>query len=253
MKRNFCTIFLLILGILLFSYTSGLKAEEHLPTGYRVADIKNGGLLYDNWLRMKGIEIKNSHALFPLKAKKRGVTTWRCKECHGWDYQGKEGRYNEDFYYYVGFKGVYDVKDMPPEKLFFAIADIDENHDFTKYLRLSVSDVWSLVKFIREGLVDIKTVINPDGTVNGDPLQGKSLYLSYCADCHGYHGNYIEFKEEVEGIHGIGWEANADPQETLHKIRWGHPGSEMPSAIVDHDLSDQDTVDILSYCQTLFP
>ena len=45
----------------------------------------------------------------------------------------------------------------------------------------------------------------------------------------------------------IGWLARANPQESLHKIRWGHPGSKMPSAVADHGLSDDDTVQILRY------
>ncbi len=41
-----------------------------------------------------------------------------------------------------------------------------------------------------------------------------------------------------------------NPQETLHKIRWGHPGTAMPS-MVDVGLTDQQIGDILAYAQTL--
>jgi thiosulfate dehydrogenase len=228
-------------------------AQERLPIGYQLADLKAGGLLYDNWLKLKGIKINNTHPMFPDDKKKNGVTSWRCKECHGWDYLGKEGCYHDNHVSYVGIKGVYDVRNRSPEELYFAIADRDEHHDFKKYLRLSASDIWSLVKFIREGLVDFRKVMNPDRSINGDPKKGRIFYWQHCAECHGGDGNKILSREELEGAHGVGWEANADPQETLHKIRWGHPGTDMPSAIIDKGLSDQDTIDILSYCQQLYP
>ena len=54
-----------------------------------------------------------------------------------------------------------------------------------------------------------------------------------------------------EGIQGIGWLARKNPQESLHKIRWGNPGSDMPSMVVDAGLSDAESVDILAYSATL--
>ena len=49
---------------------------------------------------------------------------------------------------------------------------------------------------------------------------------------------------------GVGNVARDNPWETLHKTRFGHPGSSMPSAI-ENGLSTDDQVDILTYCQTL--
>lgn len=253
MNKVLCTVVIALSVLISLSGTWDTDAQETLPIGYQLADLKAGGLLYDNWLKVKGINIDYPHPLYPVKEKKNGVTSWRCKECHGWDYYGKDGSYHEGHVNYVGIKGVYDVRKMSPRELYFAITDEDENHDFKKYLRLSASDIWSLVKFIREGLIDFNRVMNADGSINGDPGKGKVLYWRHCADCHGFDGNKILSREELEGYHGLGWEANADPQETLHKIRWGHPGTDMPSGIIDKGLSDQNTIDILSYCQTLFP
>jgi hypothetical protein len=171
-------------------------AQETLPIGYQLADLKAGGLLYDNWLKLKGIKINNTHPMFPDDKKKNGVTSWRCKECHGWDYLGKEGCYHDNHVYYVGIKGVYDVRNRSPEELYFAIADRDEHHDFKKYLRLSASDIWSLVKFIREGLVDFRKVMNgrtgrrsrrrvggkrrPAGDTPQDPLGPSRYGYAFC-------------------------------------------------------------------------
>ena len=54
----------------------------------------------------------------------------------------------------------------------------------------------------------------------------------------------------ADGVQGIGWLSNDNPQETLHKLRWGHPGSTMPS-MVENGLTDQQTGDILAHAQTL--
>lgn len=36
--------------------------------------------------------------------------------------------------------------------------------------------------------------------------------------------------DSIKGL-GVGWLSNDNPQETLHKIRWGHPGTGMPSMV----------------------
>ena len=48
----------------------------------------------------------------------------------------------------------------------------------------------------------------------------------------------------------VGTLANGNPWETLHKSRFGHSGSAMPSTI-DLGWSVQDAVDVLAYAQTL--
>jgi len=222
--------------------------ESTSPEGYKEADIKLGGQLYDKWYKIKKVEVSGNHPAYPTVGKKKGADTWRCKECHGWDYIGKDGRYQKGSHY-TGIKGVYDARTKSPQELYDTMTNAKMNHDFSKYL--TDSDTWALVRLIREGLIDIGTAINPDGSAKGTPDGGKPLFLSTCAACHGKDGNKIDFSDKKEGIQGVGWLAKDNPQETLHKIRWGHPGSDMPSAIVDENLSDADTIDILSYSQTL--
>lgn len=245
--------FIFSITILLLNNTSmDSESFENLPGGYIRADIKLGGLLYDNWPKIKNVKIYSSHPLYPFKNKKKGNITWRCKECHGWDYLGKDGSYSNNLHF-TGIKGLYDARDKAPEELYAAITDKMSAHDFTKNLYLSVDDIWALVKFIREGLIDVNTIVSTLGIANGKLDRGRHLYWKQCAECHGADGKKIYFREDFEGTHGIGWEAIADPQETLHKIRWGHPGSDMPSMIADKNLSNKDTIDILTYCQTLYP
>ncbi|MHC4453804.1 MAG: c-type cytochrome [Planctomycetota bacterium] len=199
-------------------------------------------------IRSRKIKVTGNHPLYPVKGKKKGISTWRCKECHGWDYIGKVGRYKSGSHY-SGIKGIYDVRNKSPQELFDAITNAEISHDYSRYL--SDIDIWSLVKLIHEGLIDIKTALNSNGSAKGNPDKGKILYASSCAACHGEDGNALDFEKKKDGIQGVGWLANGNPQETLHKIRWGHPGTDMLSAIVDGKLLDTDTIDILSYCQTL--
>ncbi len=219
------------------------------PEGYEQADIKQGGLLYDKWYKLKKVEVTENHPSYPAEGKKSGADTWRCKECHGWDYIGKDGRYQKGSHY-TGIKGVYDARTKTPEELFNALTTQDKAHDFSAYL--TDDDVWALVKFLREGLIDPKIVFSADGSVAGDAARGKSFFEQHCAQqCHGTDGNMLDFKGSKEGIQGVGWIAKDNPQETLHKIRWGHPGSKMSSTVVDDKLSDADAVDILKYSQSL--
>ena len=122
-------------------------------------------------------------------------------------------------------------------------------HNFSEYL--SDSEIWDLVKFLREGQAPIEAAIDSNGQGKGSMASGKLLYDSQCASCHDMDGNKIDFKSKKDGIQGVGWLANDNPQESIHKIRWGHPGSDMPSMTVDSKLSEQDAIDILTYSQSL--
>ncbi|MDF1527074.1 MAG: c-type cytochrome [bacterium] len=230
-----------------FAVSPGMLAAEDVPAAYKQADLKLGGLLYDKWYKIAGAEVSGNHPLYPMDGKKSGGDTWRCKECHGWDYIGKEGRYKKGSHY-TGIDGVYGARNKSPDELFKAITS--GSHGI-KELTASSENVWALVKFIREGLIDINTALNTDGKPVGDAASGKTLYGSGCSACHGADGNKIDFNKDKDGPQGVGWLANDNPQETLHKIRWGHPGSKMPSTVADKGLSDPDTVNLLTYSQTL--
>ena len=133
---------LLVILTLVISINQDTFAEE---SGYLQADLKNGALLYDNWPKMKKADIKDTHPLYPPTSKKSGKPTWRCKECHGWDYIGKDGRYKKGSHF-TGIDGIYDEKTEKPQDLFDELTDQKEMHDFSEYR--SENDIWNLVKFI---------------------------------------------------------------------------------------------------------
>ena len=238
-------LFMLSVGISLSGQVSAHEGAKE----YDVAGIKLGGQLYDKWYEIVGVEVSGNHPLYPPEGKKSGGDTFRCKECHGWDYTGKDGRYRKGSHY-TGIDGVYGARTKSAEELYKILTDSSFGHGI-KELSANPDNVRALVTFIREGLIAPGTVFNADGTVKGDPARGKPLYESACTMCHGKDGNNIDFDKKDEGVQGVGWLANDNPQETLHKIRWGHPGSKMPSGVVDKGLTDAGTVDLLNYSQTL--
>jgi thiosulfate dehydrogenase len=208
---------------------------------YDSANLKKGAQLYDKWMEVKKKNLTDNHPLYPASGKVKGEDTWRCKECHGWDYLGKDGRY-KDGSHYTGIIGVMEVKDKTPEALFSSLSS--GKHDFSK--QLEKSDLWDLVKFIKSGLADAESSIN-----SGDVAKGKEHYTKNCATCHGDDGNKLDVKKKKDGIQGVGWLAKDNPQESLHKIRWGHPGSPMPSGIMDQKLTEKDVADIYAFAKTL--
>jgi cytochrome c553 len=180
-----------------------------------------------------------------LETAKKGKSSWRCKECHGWDYLGKDGRYRSGSHF-TGFDGILHARGKTEEALGQSLSGGRTGHDFSTWL--SPAQIRALTVFIREGLIDFQEVEKKLQRSSGG--QGRALYGKACASCHGDAGNDIDFKDK-DGVQGVGWLARDNPQETLHKIRWGHPGSDMPSAVVNLSLTDEETVEILHYARTL--
>lgn len=222
--------------------------DSQMSMNYQKADLKNGALLYDNWMKLAKTKPDGNHPLYPATSKKSGKTTWRCKECHGWDYIGNKGRYSEGSHY-TGIPGVFQVRTKDPKEIYDSLANKNSKHNFSEYL--SNSELWDLVKFLREGQTPVEAAIDSEGKGKGDIAAGKLHYDSHCASCHGMDGNEIDFKSDKDGIQGVGWLANDNPQESIHKIRWGHPGSDMPAMITDKNLTEQDVIHILTYSQSL--
>ncbi len=224
-------------------YVNLLAYAQSLPTAVLV---DQGGRLYDNWIRTTGAATPaGNHPLWAAQATntRSGEDTWRCVECHGWDYLGSDGVYGSGSHY-TGFPGILSSSEKPAEELEAALKS--ENHDFSAFLNADQFD--ALLVFIQE-MPDVRPYINEDGTVNGDQENGNALYNTSCAVCHGADGNLIDFGDG-EQVQVVGTLASQDPWKVFHKISYGQPGTIMPPAVT-LGWSWQDIADVLAYSQTL--
>ena len=190
-----------------------------------------GGRMYDNWWEALGrAKPTRSHDAYPKAGKYQGADSWRCKECHGWDYKGSEGAYSKGSHA-TGIKGirgaeVRDVKEIsallraPPHRYTPAMIKDDE--------------LQRLALFVSRGQVDTDKYITTAGgkvqvvnSANDVVLErGRGIFQTTCAACHGFDGRRVNFGATGEVAY-VGTEARENPWEVLHKIINSHPGAEM--------------------------
>ncbi len=239
--------FALDLGWSLDEQMSVLAYLQTLPTANPVTE---GGRLYDKWWKAMSIDPPEGDQ--PLWATqsfntRSGEDTWRCKECHGWDYKGVDGVYGSGSHK-TGFPGIWDAQSMSAEEL-TAWLDGSKNadHDFSQYL--DEERINQLVAFIQDGLIDKSAFINDDKTIKGGDIdRGKELF-GECAECHGDDGKQINFGDEDETEY-VGTIANDNPWEFSHKAFNGQPGALMLIG-GNYGFTLQDLIDITAYAQTL--
>jgi thiosulfate dehydrogenase len=242
---------LMMLSLLLCSTAFDIQAADDsassLPEQYQQASVKTGAQVYDNWPKLNGTKLETNQPLYPASSSQKGIDTWRCQECHGWDYIGKRGSYQSGPHA-TGIGGVAGNRNTPVNKIFTAIEGKGGKHNFGDYL--NEEQLWAVTKFIREGIYNASQIIDGKGMARGHVNEGKILYKGHCAKCHGDDGRNYDV-DEADGIQGIGSIALANPQKTMHKILWGNPGSNMPSLIMDEGEDIGEAVNILSYTQSL--
>ena len=243
------SVFAAILALLCFPLLAG-SAD----------DIAEGGRLYDKWWAEYGLaEPATTHPAYPAAGKKSGADTWRCKECHGWDYRGRDGAYAKGSHY-TGIKGIRAYAGADPEVVFRILKNRRHQYDrvmLDPALRL-------LALFVTEGQMDM-TAWTSSSQVKGDAALGDRLFDKNCARCHDGDGRNINFKTADDPEY-VGTVARENPWELLHKIRNGQPGSRMPmgpgmmgrwrmnEAMPNfRDLSEAEQAAIAAYAQTLSP
>jgi len=258
------------------------------------ADFSRGGILYDVWwttanettpLVSPGL---TDHPLYPPGTSKTGDTTWRCKQCHGWDYLGVNGAYgNSASSNFTGINGIVANPDMtfvPKRTAASEIFDFlmagqvtaTDDHNFANQVA-TIDDIYALTRFVssvQKEAFDGKGVgvmIDPWDTTRayphvtgGNGPKGLMLYNLLPFDpagpdaatqggcgtelCHGAKGQEIDFTSEGFFVDDY---ARDNPWETLHKVRFGHPGSDM-MGLTDYQFSMLDyqaALDITAYSQ----
>jgi thiosulfate dehydrogenase len=230
------------------TYAQGLPTEG---SDAHVDAILLGGTLYDKWWSVLAVDAPaDDNPLWASQStnERAGGDTWRCKECHGWDYKGSDGAYGSGSHF-TGFPGIWDAQGRADELLVAMLeGETDPDHDFSAYL--GDEELQALAAFINEGLDDYTPLIDADKkAVDGDAVQGGELFAATCSVCHGADGTTLNFGSDDEPEY-VGTIAVDNPWEFFHKVRVGQPGTGMPSAIAN-GWSLEDVLNILSFAQTL--
>jgi thiosulfate dehydrogenase len=216
--------------------------------------ISRGGQLYDNWWKTSPNTDKPTEDQPLWKTqnvnKRSGYSTYRCKECHGWDYRGKDGTYSKGSHF-TGFQGVYDAsKKMSLDELKGVLrGETNKDHNFTQIL--NDDDIADLALFQKHGTIDLMKLVNTDASlVGGNITEGSGFFSKNCmTECHGPTGTSINFGTE-EKPEFIATVAKKNPWEFIHKVRAGQPGTRMSSGIINN-WRDEDILNLLAYSQTL--
>lgn len=239
-----------ILSALVWLIASTALAAEATPSP---DNILRGAQLYDKWYAVLGVDPPAGD--MPIWSRqttntRSGEDTWRCSECHGWDYRGAQGEYQAGSHY-TGFPDLLMlVQDLQVEDIVNHLrGGLDPAHDFSAHL--DDTSMTELGEFLKFGTIDATTYINPISlrVIDADFSHGQQLYQSTCINCHGEDGKKIVFR--IEGIDEyLGSIANRDPYRFLHRTRFGVAGTDMP---VGMNLGWQpaDGRDVLAFAQSL--
>ncbi|MFZ5911065.1 MAG: cytochrome c [Chloroflexota bacterium] len=238
-----------LLVLMLFGTSLALASELPGPR----PDLVEGAQLYDKWYAALGTDAPQGD--MPLWSRqssntRSGAETWRCAECHGWDYKGAQGAYASGSHA-TGFPGLLAAAArMSRDDIVSSLKDGQEaQHDFSPYIPENAMQ--KIAIFLKEGLIDDSEYINPLSlkVIDGDAAHGGELYAAVCATCHGADGTQIIFR--TEGVdETLADAANRDPFRFLHRTRFGVAGTEMP---VGYELgwTPADGRDVLMYAQSL--
>lgn len=250
MKRAFAiTFFSLLAGLL--ALAAGRAAGGQL--GGLSGDPIEGGRIYDNWIL--ALDLAPPAGNQPLwdnqdNNSRSGVITWRCVECHGWDYKGADGSYGPYSSHYTGFPGVGSAIGATQEEVLdWLNGTQDPDHNFLRYTNSKALD--DLSAFLRTQQLDMNLIIDPfTGQALGDRTLGALIYIDNCASCHGTSGDAINFGSVVEPLF-LGDLAVSDPWQTVHKIRFGSTSTARMPSSEKMGWSLNRVADVLAYTQGL--
>ena len=208
--------------------------------------IAAGGRIYDNWweaLDRPAPEATNPAYPAAANSEQTGEGTWRCKECHGWDYQGAAGIYRSGSHF-TGIKGVLGMRGWAPESILPILRD--KNHPYTEEM-ISNEEMLRVATFLSEGLTDMRAFIDYDSRKMipgvGDVDRGRAIFQNTCAACHGFDGRALDWGEG-DSHNYVGTEAAELPDEVFNKISNTHPGAAMINL---RAFSVEDRVSVMAY------
>lgn len=216
------------------------------PPEFEAASATRGGSLYDKWWAVLGLDAPTEdHPRWAWQSTndRTGGDTWRCKECHGWDYKGADGAYAEGSSHFTGFTGIFGTTRSAQE----VFDSIKTSHGFGE-AGVDDDSVWDLAKFVLEGQIDTDDIIDGDA-FTGSADAGQVTFESTCLPCHGADGLSIPPGADADHDEWVGKIANENPWEFQHKLRFGQPGTPMPAQA--EVLTLEGINDLATYAQTL--
>ncbi len=223
---------------------------QTLPPEDTLAAVVRGGRLYDNW--MAELDLAAPKGVAPgfstAQVKTLGAAnTWRCAECHGWDYRGKAGApdlgagagESQDAgpETHVPGPGLTDLDGRDPRAVLTALED--EIH--APLHRLSLRARHDLAAFLTRGQMAPDMFLD-GATFSGDGPAHQAHFETLCAPCHGLKG------ADLRTMPPLGRVTKRNPWKALHKTLNGHPDENMPAL---RALSPTMVSGILAYTQSL--
>lgn len=184
-----------------------------------------GGRIYDNWWEaLDREEPEGTHPSYPSAGSQKDSTTWRCKECHGWDYMGVNGVYRSGSHY-SGIAGIDGAIGTDPAAIAATLRA--PLHGYTAEM-ITDDELARVAAFVSRGQVDMSAYIDLETReiIGGNMENGRAIFQTVCAACHGFDGRRLDWGD-AEGPAYVGTEAVAAPDEVMNKILNAHPGVEM--------------------------
>lgn len=183
----------------------------------------------------------------------KGMQTWRCKSCHGWDYIGNEGQYVDPKHkYYTNIPGILSTAKYTPKTkgnaaAVFAVLDtglmpdgtVIPDHNFGAHLT-KIDPLYALTKFVEQVRTEADNPL-PGSNINGSPTtivanihtvanqaEGYRFYnLPTCVTCHGTDGKQVIINpDKPKEPHTITGALRSVGVEEFHKLRFGQPGTD---------------------------
>lgn len=203
-----------------------------------------GGKLYDNLFTMLGKnEPAQANPDYPDYVSSKSLGTWRCVACHGWDYLGAEGERGAQGKS-VAFRSLRGVEGMDPKLISNKIRSAPHTYD-GEVMPEYAADILGL--FLSLGQYDARALLDEKGRSRGTASAGQSIFEGACSNCHQLDGRAY-LRGERGDKSSLGWLSRNRPQQVLHKILNGFPGTDM---LAMRFMPDQQVMDLMAYLQTL--
>jgi len=190
--------------------------------------IARGARLYDKYYaENKTAKPGADHPSYIKGGKYGKENSWRCKECHGWDYRGKDGAYAKGSHF-TGFVGIQGAAGKEPTTIAALLRD--KTHGYTEAM-LSAKDASDLALFVSKGQGSLAKYLDAANKAKGDRVRGATYFNTLCAGCHGEDGKKVKDGPPLGSVADNG-------AEMMHKLLNGQPGEAMPALrALDHQIA----------------